>query len=102
MSVEVEAGAAQAPQTRRRHLPGVEGIWVFVAADMTVFGILFGCFMAGRHGNTALFEQSRHELNPDFGGVNTLILLTSSWLVVMALAAVRASRFRAAQHWLGG
>jgi len=102
MSVDVETGLAQAPDTKRRHLPGVEGIWVFVAADMTVFGILFACFMTGRRGNPALFEQSRHALNPDFGGVNTLILLTSSWFVVMALAAVRASRFRTAQHWLGG
>jgi nitric oxide reductase NorE protein len=102
MSVEVEAGAAHTQEKRRRHLPGVEGIWVFVAADMTVFCILFGCFMAGRRANPALFEESRHALNPDFGGVNTLILLTSSWFVVMALAAVRGSRFRAAQHWLGG
>jgi nitric oxide reductase NorE protein len=102
MSVEVATGAAEAPQIKRRHLPGVEGIWVFVAADMTVFGILFACFMAGRHGNQALFGQSRQALNPDFGGVNTLLLLTSSWFVVMAVAAVRGSRLRAAQHWLGG
>jgi len=102
MSVEVERGTAQAPEKKPRHLPGVEGIWVFVAADMTVFGILFALFMAGRHGDPALFEQSRHALNPDFGGVNTLILLTSSWFVVMALAGVRARKFRSAQHWLAG
>ncbi|HEY9415521.1 MAG TPA: hypothetical protein VIQ30_12230, partial [Pseudonocardia sp.] len=72
MSVEMDRGVESAPRKTRRHLPGVEGIWVFVAADMTVFGILFGCFMAGRHSDPALFEQSRHALNPDFGGVNTL------------------------------
>jgi len=102
MTLDVEADATRAPDVKRRHLPGVEGIWVFVAADMTVFGILFGLFMAARRANPAVFDASRDSLNPDFGGVNTLILLTSSWFVVMALAAVRRSRFSTAQHWLGG
>ena len=28
-----------------RRLPGVEGVWAFVIADMTVFAVLFGSFM---------------------------------------------------------
>jgi nitric oxide reductase NorE protein len=43
-----------------RRLPGVEGVWVFVMADMTVFAVLFGSFIVGRHHNPALFEASRH------------------------------------------
>jgi nitric oxide reductase NorE protein len=85
----------------KRRLPGVEGVWVFVMADMTVFAIMFGSFMLGRHHNPALFEASRHALNPNFGGVNTLILLTSSWFAALALDAVRKSRFGLAQHFIG-
>src|ERR1700740_1567616 len=85
-----------------RRLPGVEGVWVFVIADMTVFAVLFGSFIVGRHHNAALFEASRHALNPNFGGVNTLILLTSSWFAALALDAVRKSRFALAQHFIGG
>jgi nitric oxide reductase NorE protein len=85
----------------KRRLPGVEGLWVFVMADMTVFAIMFGSFMLGRHHNPALFEASRHALNPNFGGVNTLILLTSSWFAALALDAVRKSRFGLAQHFIG-
>jgi len=80
----------------------VEGIWVFVIADMTVFGGLFALFLAGRHQHPALYEASRHTLNPSFGGVNTIILLTSSWLVVLALDAVRNGRTRAAPYLLAG
>ena len=40
MDTEPRATAAPARPRRPRHLPGVEGIWVFVFADMTVFGIL--------------------------------------------------------------
>jgi nitric oxide reductase NorE protein len=86
----------------KRRLPGVEGVWVFVMADMTVFAVLFGFFVLGRHKDPALFEASRHALNPNFGGVNTLILLTSSWFAALALDAVRRSRFGLAQRFLGG
>src|ERR1700735_433726 len=86
----------------KRRLPGVEGVWGFVMADMTVFAVLFGAFLGGRHPNPALFEASRHALNPNFGGVNTLILLTSSWFAALALDAVRKSRFALAQHFIGG
>lgn len=102
MSPGSDAGSAQVLDRKSKRLPGVEGIWVFVIADMTVFGVLFGCFLVDRHQDTALFEASRHALNPDFGGVNTLILLTSSWLVVLALDAVRKGRTRAAPHLLAG
>jgi nitric oxide reductase NorE protein len=85
-----------------RRLPGVEGVWVFVIADMTVFAVLFGSFVVSRHHNPALFEASRHALNPNFGGVNTLILVTSSWFAALALDAVRKSRFVLAQRFIGG
>src|ERR1700753_1474676 len=86
----------------KRRLPGVEGVWFFVMADMTVFAVLFGSFIVGRHHNPGLFEASRHALNPNFGGVNTLILLTSSLFAALALDAVRKSRFALAQHFIGG
>src|SRR6202011_979428 len=82
----------------KRRLPGVEGVWVFVMADMTVFAVMFGSFIVGPLHNPALFEASRHALNPNFGGVNTLILLTSSWFAALALDAARKSRFATAQH----
>src|SRR5271163_2791481 len=85
-----------------RRLPGVEGVWVFVIADMTVFAVLFGSFIVSRRQNPALFEASRHALNPNFGGVNTLILLTSSWCAALALDAVRKSSCVLAQRFIGG
>jgi nitric oxide reductase NorE protein len=100
-SSEIETRAVPLGDLKRR-LPGVEGIWVFVMADMTVFAILFGSFMLSRRQNPELFEASRHALNPNFGGVNTLILLTSSWCAALALDAVRKSNFVLAQRFIGG
>jgi nitric oxide reductase NorE protein len=80
----------------------VEGVWVFVAADMTMFAMLFVSFMLDRRHAPALFENSRHALNADFGGVNTLILLTSSWLVVLAVDAAKAGRVQQVPRCLAG
>ncbi|WP_295680196.1 cytochrome c oxidase subunit 3 family protein [uncultured Nevskia sp.] len=83
------------PAVATRRLPGVEGVWVFVLADMCFFGVLFVSFMQERIKQGALFETARHTLNPDFGGINTLILLTSSWLVVLAVDAANRDRIAA-------
>lgn len=79
---------------RERRLPGVEGIWAFVFADMTMFAVMFACFMVDRREDVALFEASRQALSLDFGGINTLILLTSSMLVVLAIDALKHDRPR--------
>jgi nitric oxide reductase NorE protein len=93
----VETGATPARPERR--LPGVEGVWAFVFADMTLFAVMFMCFMLDRRRNPAVFEQSRQALNLDFGGINTLILLTSSMLVVLALDALKRGRPRLAPRF---
>lgn len=72
-----------------RRLPGVEGVWIFVGADMAFFGLLFVSFMLGRRDNVAIFEAGRDALDFNFGGINTLILLTSSWFVALAVNAAR-------------
>lgn len=92
MRAESEAASAPLAVHEGRHLPGYEGVWVFVFADMAVFSLMFGCFMWDRHHDLALFETSRQALSLNFGGINTLILLTSSMLVVLSVDALKAGR----------
>ena len=86
--------AALDPGQAARRLPGIEGVWVFVAADLTVFGLFFVSFVRDRGRDAALFEQARQTLDADIGGVNTLILLTSSWFVGLAVQAAQAGAAR--------
>jgi nitric oxide reductase NorE protein len=76
-------------RVKPRRLPGVEGIWVFIGADSVIFAILFLSFMQDRLKNPAVFEASRHTLNMNLGGLDTLILLTSSWSVALAVQAMK-------------
>jgi nitric oxide reductase NorE protein len=72
-----------------RRLPGVDGVWVFIGADSVIFAILFLSFMQERLKNPDVFETSRQTLNMHLGGIDTLILLTSSWSVALAVQAMK-------------
>ena len=86
-----------------RRLPGVDGIWVFIGADLVIFAILFLSFMQDRLKNPAVFEASRQTLNMHLGGLDTLILLTSSWSVALAVQAMKRDQIdREPRLLLGG
>jgi nitric oxide reductase NorE protein len=90
-------------RVKPRRLPGVDGIWVFIGADSVIFAILFLSFMQDRLKNPAIFEASRQTLNMHLGGVDTLILLTSSWSVALAVQAMKRDQIdREPRLLLGG
>jgi nitric oxide reductase NorE protein len=82
-------------------LPGDPGVWVFILADMAAFALFFLLFTLGRAGAPALFEHGRQSLDVRLGLANTLILLTSSWAMVQAVAAARTGDRRGVRLFLG-
>ena len=81
-------------------LPGEEGVWVLVFGDMIVFGLFFVTYLYYMGLEAELFERSQALLNVHFGVINTLLLLTSSWFVVMGVEAVRDGHNRRAKALL--
>jgi nitric oxide reductase NorE protein len=81
--------------------PGTEGLWTFVFMDMTVFLLIFLSFMGERLGKTALYAASQLQLNELFGLTNTLILLSSSWMLVEGVQAARAGAAARVSRYLG-
>lgn len=75
-----------------RHLPGETGIWVLILGDMVVFAMFFLVFVYYRGYDIPLYARSQSTLNQGFGVLNTLLLLTSSWFVALAVQAVRRNR----------
>jgi nitric oxide reductase NorE protein len=80
---------AATERVKPRRLPGVDGVWVFIGADSVIFAILFLSFMQERLKEPAVFEASRQTLNMHVGGIDTLILLTSSWSVALGVQAMK-------------
>ena len=80
-----------APTTGKsiRHMPGEEGIWLFIFGDMCVFSLFFITFLYYRAQNVPLFTASQAHLNLTLGALNTFFMLSSSWFVAMAVHAAR-------------
>lgn len=80
-----------------RRLTGSEGIWTFVFIDMLVYGMIFLAYLLERSATPALFYESHQHLNKSIGLFNTAVLMVSSWCVVVALEAARASKWQKAK-----
>lgn len=81
-----KGGAGRKPS----NLPGDAGFWVFIAADMCLFAMLFVVFLTARSENVGQFEFARKAMAPSLGLVSTLVLITSSYLAARAVVAARA------------
>lgn len=85
---------------RVRRVPGEPGIWIFVLLDMLIFTEMFCIFVWYRSENRELFQLSQQSVDPVYGLVYTLLLLTSSWCIVMAVSAVRKNYFDTASRFV--
>lgn len=98
-SVDAQPASILAPA--ERHLPGEPGLWVFIGGEMLMFSAFFCYFLFARSLDPATFRASSAHLNQILAVINTLLLLTSSWLVAIALEAVRRARGHVAYRCLG-
>ena len=102
-SATLNDGAVAAPAlaTRDSGIPGNRAIWVGIFAEMTEFALMFFVYFIARAHHPGAFHQGPAKLWTLAGVINTLIMLTSSFLVAGAVHAVRADRQRPALIWLG-
>lgn len=87
---------------RPQSVPGEPGLWVLLLGDMTVFTLFFGAFLLGRAEHPGRFAASREHLTVALGALNTIVLLTSSLCVALAVRAHRDLRPRTAARLIDG
>ena len=96
------AGLASQTREERTALPGDLAVWIFIFAELLVFGVLFVAYALARRSHVELFNSEQALLDRQGGLVNTLVLISSSYFVACAGAAIRADRVRACAVWLCG
>jgi len=72
-----------------RTLPGDVAVWIFIFAELAVFGILFIGFAVARSLDPETFHLGRQALHPWTGLVNTIALISASYLVASAVHRLR-------------
>src|SRR5580765_488460 len=99
-TVHPATGDLAAPE-RRGHVPGEEGLWVFIVGDLTIFTLFFGTLIVSRAKQPSVFLAAQHDLHPPLAIANTALLLLGSYLMVRGVAAVRAGRPRTDRLFAG-
>jgi nitric oxide reductase NorE protein len=86
--------------TKQVNLPGDLAIWIFIYAELAVFGILFILFTVIKSNNPEVFADGHSHLNRLAGLINTIALITASFFVVKAVQAVKLEDNKTCVKWL--
>ena len=65
------------------------GMWLFLFTELLLFGGLFLVYMLYRYANPDAFLLASFELNVWMGTINTIVLITSSMTIAMAISALQ-------------
>ena len=77
------------------------GMWVFLASEMLFFGGLIAAYAAARWHASAGFAAASAQTDVALGTLNTALLLTSSFVIALAVESSGADRRRGTARWLG-
>jgi cytochrome c oxidase subunit 3 len=61
------------------------GMWVFLGTEILMFGGLFCAYGVYRHGHPEVFALAHRALDPVLGGINTVVLIASSFTMALAV-----------------
>lgn len=93
MTALATAPLPAAPPERR--LPGDLAIWFFILAEMLAFAVFFAAYAFARAKNVELFNLYQQTLDRNAGALNTLLLISGSWFVVLAVRAAHRDDIQA-------
>src|SRR5271165_4448044 len=95
-AMDSEATEGVGPAVKVPSLPGDVGFWTFIAADATLFALLFFQFSLDRSSHVSMFDEGQRVLMVPLGAVNTVVLVTSSWLLASAVRSWQRGQVRRA------
>jgi cytochrome c oxidase subunit 3 len=90
------------PPYQRHHFESVDqqadaagfGMWLFLVQEVMFFGGLFTAYLIYRNWYYPAFVAGSHQLNVFWGGLNTLLLITSSFTMAMGVWCAETRRKR--------
>ncbi len=71
------------------------GMWLFLTTEIMLFGGLFCAYVVFRALYPDMFAEASATLDWKLGGINTLILIASSFTMAMAVRNAQMNQFRA-------
>jgi cytochrome c oxidase subunit 3 len=94
------SAVSPAPTFDGEHVPGNKGIWVGIFCVLVEFLLLFGVYFIAKAHHPAAFQNGPDKLATVAGVAITLLLLTSGYCMVKAMAAIRRDDRRSTLRWV--
>jgi cytochrome c oxidase subunit 3 len=76
------------------------GMWLFLVTEIMFFGGLFLAYLVYRVWYPAAWAEGSQELDILLGGINTVVLITSSVTMVFAVRSAQLGAARATVNWI--
>lgn len=76
------------------------GMWLFLVQEVMLFGGLFVGFAIYNYVYPEMFREAHNFLDKKMGALNTVVLLVSSWTMVMAVGKIQRDERAAAMRYL--
>ena len=76
------------------------GTWLFLLTEVLLFGGLFLAYAVFRSWNQDMFQAAHEELDVLLGSINTIVLISSSVTMALAIRSVQLSKNSAAIRYL--
>lgn len=76
------------------------GMWIFLLTEILLFGGLFCAYAIFRAWNPEMFINAHLELNQLLGTINTLVLITSSLTIALAIRSLQVDKAKQATMFL--
>lgn len=100
--------ASTQPSVLKHHFDNLEqqhaserlGMWMFLATEVLFFGGIFGAYTVYRIWYPDAFEVASSHLNRTIATINTLLLITSSLTMTLAIRSARFGHKGALYRWL--
>jgi cytochrome c oxidase subunit 3 len=92
LSADAPVLARHFEDLEQQHEAASMGMWIFLGTELMVFGGLFTGYAVYRAVYPDAFAAGSRQLNVWFGGVNTVVLLTSSLTMALAVHAAQVGR----------
>jgi len=76
------------------------GMWLFLLTEMLLFGGLFAAYSIYRAWNPEMFYEAHKQLNVQLGMINTIVLITSSVTMALAIRSIQLNKRKIAVRFL--
>ncbi len=81
---------------------GKLGMWVFLASEVMLFGAFISSYIVLRMGSPNFGVPPEHIMGRPLATLNTFVLITSSAMMVLALASIQHDKIKAFAAYMSG